>query len=94
MENDFRNKPLDAGLVRAETEERSRLENAVQESRSIARRVALQKGQTMPTFVPAKERKFDPSDHAYTTHATYTGVGCALCGEDEDAHKKKTSLDC
>lgn len=26
------------------------------------------------------------TEHKYTTHKTYTGPGCALCGRDQSAH--------
>lgn len=29
---------------------------------------------------------FDPWQHQYTTHSTYTGPGCAHCGKSERDH--------
>lgn len=32
--------------------------------------------------------RFHPSKHYFTTHRTYTGVGCAMCGKPEAVHAK------
>ena len=37
-----------------------------------------------------KERDhYLPAEHEYVTHATYSGPGCATCGQPEPGHKPK-----
>ncbi len=35
------------------------------------------------------QEQLKPENHQYTTHPTYTGVGCAHCGKSEQEHVKE-----
>ena len=35
-----------------------------------------------------KSLRFPPFEHPYTVHLTYTGTGCAMCGQPSESHVK------
>ncbi len=35
------------------------------------------------------KNKFDPKNHEYTEHPTYTGPNCAHCGKPKEGHMEK-----
>lgn len=40
-----------------------------------------------------REARFHPSRHRYTTHSTYTGKHCAMCGRPEGDHSAQPPPD-
>jgi len=49
-------------------------------------------GPSSPQPKPAA-RTVVPAEHPFTTHPTYTGYGCAICGKGADNHRNSAPVE-